>query len=33
MKVDVEGFGCNNLLQEVTTSYMKNVVKIAMNVS
>ena len=30
MKVNVECFGCNNLLQDFT--FMKNVVKIAMDV-
>ena len=30
MKVDVERFGCNNLLQDF--KFMKNVVKIAMDV-
>ena len=30
MKVDIEHFGCNNLLQEL--KFMKNVVKIAMDV-
>ena len=30
MKVDVEHFGCNNLLQNF--KFMKNFVKIAMNV-